>query len=50
MATENSYTILLVLSTMDIIANKRNESFKLLNLRPTVYILMQKAAVLNSCV
>jgi len=45
-ATEQYYITLLVLSTMDIIPNKRHEIFKLLNLRHDVYIVMQKAVVL----
>jgi len=50
MATEQSYITQLVLSTMHIIPNKRHENFKLLNLRPAVYIVMQKAVVISSCV
>ena len=46
MATDNG----LVLSTTDIIPNKLHESLKLLNLRPALYILMQKAVILSTCV
>jgi hypothetical protein len=49
MATENSYIILLVLFTTGIIPNKLHESLKLLNLRPALYILMQKLVVLYTC-
>jgi hypothetical protein len=40
----------LVLSTEGIIPNKLHESLKLLNLRASVYILMQKAVIINTCV
>jgi hypothetical protein len=46
---QTAYTITLVLSTADIIPNKRHDSFKLLNLHPAVYILMQISAILNTC-
>jgi hypothetical protein len=36
-----------VLFTTGIIRNKLHESLKLFNLRPGLYILMQKAVVLN---
>jgi len=35
--------------TTGIIPNKLNESLKLLNLRPVLYILMQKAEILGRC-
>ena len=38
-----------VLSTTGIIPNKLHESFKLLNLRPALYILIQKAVIFNIC-
>ena len=39
-----------VLSATGISANKLKESLKQLNLRPALYILMQKTVVLNTCV
>jgi hypothetical protein len=39
----------LVLSKMGIIPNKLHESLKVHNLRPAVYILTQKAVILNTC-
>jgi hypothetical protein len=45
------YGISLVLSTTTIIRNRLHECFKLLNIRPGLYILKQKAVILNtSCV
>jgi len=38
-----TYVIPLVLSTTGIIPNKLHETFKMLNLRPDLYILMQEA-------
>jgi hypothetical protein len=43
-----AYMIVLVLSTVGIIPNRLHDSFKLLNLRPAVCILMQKALELES--
>ena len=37
-----------VLSTTDITPNKLHESLRQLNLRPALYILMQKAVILNT--
>jgi hypothetical protein len=45
---KTDYTIPLVLSTAGIIPHKQHDSLKLLNLRPNLYILMQKAAILNA--
>jgi hypothetical protein len=39
----------LVLSTMGIIPNKLHENLKLFTLPPALYILMQKAVILNTC-
>jgi hypothetical protein len=45
------YVMSLLLSTTTIIRNRLHECFKLLNLRPGLYILKQKVAILNtSCV
>jgi hypothetical protein len=41
--------ISLVLSTTGVIPNKLHKSLKMLSLRPAPYILMQKAAILNTC-
>ena len=46
---KTAYIIPLVLSTMDIGPNKLHESLKLPYLCPGVYILMQKAVVINTC-
>ena len=43
---KTAYIIPLVLSTTGIIPN---ESLKLLNLRPALYIVTQKAVILNTC-
>jgi hypothetical protein len=34
---------------MGIMPNKLHKTLKLLNLRPALYILMQKAVILNTC-
>jgi hypothetical protein len=47
MATENGLHKTLVLWTMGIIANKVDESLKLFNLHPAVYILMHNALILK---
>jgi len=39
----------LVLSKMGMFPNKLYESIELLNLRPGIYIIMQKAVILNTC-
>jgi len=39
----------LVPSKMGMFPNKLYESIKLLNLRPGIYIIMQKAVTLNMC-
>jgi hypothetical protein len=44
-----AYIIPLVISTTGIIPNKLHESLKLLNHHPALYILMQKAVILNTC-
>jgi len=44
-----AYVIPLVLSTKGIIPNKLHECSKLLNLRPALYILGQKAVIFNTC-
>ena len=44
-----AYIIPLVLFTKGIIPPKLQRSLELLNLRPALYSLMQKAAVLNTC-
>jgi hypothetical protein len=46
---KTAYIIPLVLSTMGVIPNKLHESLKLLNLHPDLYILIQKAVILNTC-
>jgi hypothetical protein len=46
---KTAYIIRLVLSTMGIIPNRLHKSLKLLNLHPALYILVQKAEVLNTC-
>jgi hypothetical protein len=46
-ATANGLYNTTILSTMGIIPNKLHKSLKLLNLRPGLYILMQKAVILN---
>jgi hypothetical protein len=38
-----------LLSTVCIITNKLHESLRLFNLRPSLYILKQKAAILITC-
>ena len=43
------YKVPLVLSIICYIPNKINENLKLLNLSPAVYILMQKAVILDTC-
>jgi len=43
------YIKLLVLSPMVNFPNKLHENLKLLNLRPTLHILMQNALILNTC-
>jgi hypothetical protein len=43
------YLVPQVLLTTGVIPNKLHGSLKLLNLRPTLYILMLLAAVLNAC-
>jgi hypothetical protein len=44
-----TYIIQLVIFTMSIIPNKLHESLKLLNLHPTLDILMQAAVIFNTC-
>jgi hypothetical protein len=39
----------LILTTMGFVPKKSHESLKLLNLHPALYILMQKAAIINAC-
>jgi hypothetical protein len=46
---KTAYIIQLVPSTMVIIPNKLHGSLKLLNLRHALYILQQKAGILNTC-
>jgi hypothetical protein len=46
---KTAYIIPLILSTMAIIPNKLHKSLKLFNLCPALYILMQKAVLLNTC-
>ena len=46
---KTTYIILLVLSTMDIGPKKLHESLKLPDLCPGLYILMQKAVIINTC-
>jgi hypothetical protein len=43
------YTIPLVLSTTGTITNKLHEILELNNLHPALFILMQKAVILNTC-
>lgn len=43
------HILLSVLSTTDIILNKLYDGVKLLNLRPSLYISMQKAVILTTC-
>jgi len=38
-----------LLSTVCVVTNKLHECFRMLNLRTSLYILKQKAAVLNIC-
>jgi hypothetical protein len=42
------HVVQLVLSTMGIIHNTLHDSRELLNLRPGLYILLQKTAILNT--
>jgi len=42
------FVIPLVLSTTIIIPNKLNESLKLLNFAPALYIIMQKSVILST--
>ena len=44
-----AHILLTVLSSTGIILNKLHDSVKLLNLRPILYIPMQKAVILNTC-
>ena len=44
-----AYSVPLVLSIICYIPNKLHESLKVLNLSPAVYILMQKAVILDTC-
>ena len=48
---QNTYkhVMSLVPSKMGMFPNKLYESIKLLNLRPGIYIIMQKAVILNTC-
>jgi hypothetical protein len=46
---KTAYVITLLLPTAGIIPNKLHEGFKPLNLHPGLYILMQKAVILNTC-
>ena len=49
MGTEKSCVIPLALSTTRITPNKLNESLRLLNLRPALYILKQKTVIFSTC-
>jgi hypothetical protein len=44
-----AYIIPLVLPTAGVIPNRFHEKLKLLDLRPALHILMQKALTLNTC-
>jgi hypothetical protein len=46
---KTAYITQLALSKTGIITNKLYESLRLLNLRPALYILMQKTSILNTC-
>ena len=46
---KTAYVIALVLSTVRIILNKLQKSLKLLYVCPALYMLMQKAIILNTC-
>jgi hypothetical protein len=43
------YIVLTVLSRTDMSPKKPHDSLKLPNLRPALYILMQKAVMFNTC-
>jgi len=45
---KEAYAIPLLLFTTGIIPNTQNENLKVLNVRPAIHILMQKAAILNT--
>jgi len=45
----NNNIVLLVVPTTGTIPNKLHVSLKLLRLRPGLYILVQKAVLLNTC-
>jgi len=49
MAINKTFIISLVLHTMHIIQHKLHKSMKLFNLCSALYILMQKAVILNTC-
>jgi len=49
MAISKTFIILLVLHTMHIIQHKLHKSMTLFNLCSVLYILMQKAVILNTC-
>jgi hypothetical protein len=49
MAINKTFIISLVLYTLHIIQHKLHKSMQLLNLCPAIYILMQKAVILNTC-
>jgi hypothetical protein len=49
MAINKTFIISLVLHTLHTFQHKLHESMKLLNLCPALYILMQKAVILNTC-
>jgi hypothetical protein len=49
MTTEMACIIPLVLSTAGIIPHKLHDSVKLLYVCPALYILTQKAVILNTC-
>ena len=46
---KTAYTLPLVLSTAGIVTNKLHESLKLLILRHSLYIMIQKAVTLKTC-
>jgi len=49
MTTEKAIAIPPVLPTTVTVTNKLHERIKLINLRPGLYIPMQKAVILNTC-
>ncbi|KAG6439021.1 hypothetical protein O3G_MSEX000416 [Manduca sexta] len=46
---EKVYVVPIVLSTTGVIPNNLHNSLKLLDLKKTIYITLQKAAILNTC-